>query len=197
MASGVDETGGATDRPAPRRLGELDRRVARRHLIVALLRATAASAAIVVAYALLPFEAESAAGIVVRIGLSAIVVAAFVTWEVKKVASADLPQVQAIEALPIAVTLMVVMFAAAYHSMSLRDPTAFDEALDRTSALYFTMTTLSTIGYGDIVAKTDAGRIVVMVQMVFNVAVIGLSVRLIAGTARRRLGTDGSGPTRP
>ena len=47
------------------------------------------------------------------------------------------------------------------------------------------MTTLTTIGYGDIVAVTDSARVAVMVQMLFNVAVIGMTARLIVGTARR------------
>ena len=47
------------------------------------------------------------------------------------------------------------------------------------------MTTLTTIGYGDIVAVTDTARVAVMVQMLFNVAVIGTTARLIVGTVRR------------
>jgi hypothetical protein len=57
--------------------------------------------------------------------------------------------------------------------------------MNRTGALYFTMTTLATVGFGDIYARTDASRIVVMIQMVFNVAVIGASAKLILGAARR------------
>ena len=49
------------------------------------------------------------------------------------------------------------------------------------------MTTLSTVGYGDISARSDSARVAVMVQMVFNVAVLGVAIRLIAGTARSRL----------
>ena len=90
------------------------------------------------------------------------------------------------EALALTVTLMVVGFASFYIQVSKHDPTAFNEVLNRTGALYFTMTTLATIGYGDIHARTDGARIAVMVQMLFNVVVIGASVKLILHTARRR-----------
>ena len=50
------------------------------------------------------------------------------------------------------------------------------------------MTTLTTVGYGDVVAKNDSARITVMIQMAFNVAFIGLAVKWITFTARRRLG---------
>jgi voltage-gated potassium channel Kch len=70
--------------------------------------------------------------------------------------------------------------------LSARDPGAFNESLDKIAALYFTMTTVATVGYGDIFARTAGARIAVMLQMVFNVVVIGVAVRLIAATARSR-----------
>ena len=93
--------------------------------------------------------------------------------------------IRAIDALAVSVTTMVVAFAVLYLNQSARDPAAFTEHLGRTDALYFTMTTLTTIGYGDIAALTGTARVAVMVQMLFNVAVIGTSARLIVSTARR------------
>jgi hypothetical protein len=49
------------------------------------------------------------------------------------------------------------------------------------------MTTATTIGYGDISPRTEAARVVVMIQMVTNVAVIGAAARLLAHTVRQRL----------
>ena len=72
---------------------------------------------------------------------------------------------------------MTVAFAVFYLNLSARDPDAFSEPLGRTAALYFTMTTLTTVGYGDITARTDAARIAVMVQFLFNVAVIGTTAQ--------------------
>ena len=37
----------------------------------------------------------------------------------------------------------------------------FSEPLTRTGALYFTVTVFSTVGFGDITAKTEAARLVV------------------------------------
>ena len=103
------------------------------------------------------------------------------------VGRADYPALRAIEGLCVAITLMVVLFASVYVTLSDRDIGAFNEPLHRTDALYFTMTTLTTVGFGDITAETDTARITVMVQMLFNVVVIGASVRLIIGIARRRI----------
>ena len=45
---------------------------------------------------------------------------------------------------------------------------------------------LSTVGFGDITAKTDVARIIVTIQMMLDLLVLGVVVRLIAEAARRR-----------
>ena len=45
---------------------------------------------------------------------------------------------------------------------------------------------LSTVGFGDITPKTDVARIIVTVQMVLDFLVLGVVVRLIIDSARRR-----------
>jgi hypothetical protein len=50
------------------------------------------------------------------------------------------------------------------------------------------VTTLSTVGFGDITASSDAARIVVTVQMIFDIVFIGFAVRVLTSVARRRAG---------
>ena len=76
--------------------------------------------------------------------------------------------------------------------MSVSNPAAFGVILNRTGALYFTVTVFSTVGFGDITPKTDPARIVAMVQMLSDLAVLAVVVRLILGAATRGMG--GSGP---
>ena len=51
-------------------------------------------------------------------------------------------------------------------------------------ALYFTMTTLMTIGFGDIAAQGQLARGTVLVQMFFSVIVLSASVRLLQSLTR-------------
>ena len=51
-------------------------------------------------------------------------------------------------------------------------------------ALYFTMTTLMTIGFGDIAAQGQLARGTVLIQMFFSVLVLSASVRLFQSLTR-------------
>ena len=72
-----------------------------------------------------------------------------------------------------------------YLTMSHADLGAFGGPLTRSSALYFTVTVFSTVGFGDITAKTDVARLVVSVQMLADLAVVAVVIRLILGAATR------------
>jgi voltage-gated potassium channel len=97
----------------------------------------------------------------------------------------DHPVARAIEALALIVPLFLLIFARIYLESSGYDPAAFSEPLDRTAALYLTVTIFATVGFGDIVAETDGARLLVTVQMLLNLVLIGVGVKLLGSAARR------------
>lgn len=82
-------------------------------------------------------------------------------------------------ALGVMISALIVLFALAYVSLSQTDPTNFNEPLTKISALYFTMTILSTVGFGDIYAVTEKARIVVMLQMVAGLTLFTVVARIL------------------
>ncbi|MDG6100548.1 two pore domain potassium channel family protein [Dactylosporangium aurantiacum] len=60
----------------------------------------------------------------------------------------------------------------------------------RTDALYFTLTTLATVGYGDVHPVGQAARITVSGQILFNLIYVGAAVAMIGGAVQRRLAPD-------
>ena len=52
-------------------------------------------------------------------------------------------------------------------------------------ALYFTVTVFATVGFGDIVATTQLARLVVTVQMILDLGVLGLGIRVFLGAVQR------------
>jgi voltage-gated potassium channel len=77
----------------------------------------------------------------------------------------------------------VLLFALTYLSVAGYDGEmrGMSTMLD---AVYFTMTTLMTIGFGDIAAQGQLARGVVLTQMFFSVLVLSASVRLLSSLTR-------------
>ena len=50
----------------------------------------------------------------------------------------------------------------------------------RTDALYFTLSTMSTVGFGDVHAEGQIARVLVCVLIIFNVVVVASLVRIYA-----------------
>jgi len=167
-----------------RTLQGLDRRATTKVIAVTTIRCVALVGIVIAAYYLAPLRPEAGLRILGRLLVIAVLIGAVLIVQLRGIVRSEHPGLRAIESLTLTVSLLVVMFASTYMMISRSNPSAFNEVLDRTSSLYFTMTTLATIGYGDIAAQTDGARVVVMFQMVFNVLVLGAGVRLIATTAR-------------
>ena len=84
------------------------------------------------------------------------------------------------------VTIVVVMavFSIGFYNLEAHDPDQFAQLQTRLDALYFTMATAATVGYGDVHAVGQTARAVVLVNMVFNVVFIGTAVALLSARVR-------------
>ncbi|MFR9796792.1 potassium channel family protein [Streptomyces sp. MS06] len=160
----------------------------RRGALVALGRALAMSGGLVAAYYLLPLDRPPGADWTTAVLFGGLlVVAAVFAWEVRTIVRSPHPRLRAVEALLTTLALFLVLFATTYHQLEQSAPEAFNEPLTRTDALYFTMTTFTTVGYGDIVARSETARVVVMLQMAGGLAVFGLAARILAGAVQAGL----------
>ena len=68
---------------------------------------------------------------------------------------------------------VVVLFALTYYIIQTTDPTQFVDLATRTDALYYTVITLGTVGYGDVHAAGQLARVISMIQVAFDLVVIG------------------------
>ena len=84
-----------------------------------------------------------------------------------------------------AISFFILLFATAYFLMGYSDPSDFTEALTRTDALYFTITIFSTVGFGDISAQSETARLVVASQMIFDLIIFGVGIKIILGAVQR------------
>jgi hypothetical protein len=108
-----------------------------------------------------------------------------VAVQVRWVAVSRYPELRAIEALATSVPLFLLLFASAYVVMAAITAGSFSQPMTHTNALYFTVTVFATVGFGDITAKTEAARLVVTGQMIIDLIILGVGVRVIVGAINR------------
>ena len=172
-----------------------DSRARRRMIAGSVLRIFAATVGLLALYALVPVPGSSGAGAFVGLisGLAVFVV--IVGWQIRTIARSEHPVMRAVEVIAVALPVVAVVFAFTYLSISRADSASFSEHLNRVDAMYYTVSTISTVGFGDIAAKSDAARVLVTVQMLFDLALIAGLVRLVilatrTGLQRRIAGGD-------
>jgi hypothetical protein len=163
--------------------------VERRHVILTGLRAVATSLLVLIVYFVVPVRHDVHSPILVRliVGLAFFIVA--LTYEVRAVMRSTRPILRAADALALVIPIFMVVFAWTYLTLGRSDPTAFSQPLTRVSALYFTVTVFSTVGFGDITPVSDPARVAVMCQMLCDLVFLAVVVRLILEAARGNLGT--------
>jgi voltage-gated potassium channel len=90
-----------------------------------------------------------------------------------------------IRALILLLTLTVLFFSWSDKSVAAL-PRQFTGLATKTDALYFNISTLATVGFGDVHPVGQLARAAVTVQIVFNLVFLGAAVSLIAGYFRTR-----------
>jgi voltage-gated potassium channel len=146
----------------------------------------AVSTTLIVIYYVVPIGPLSNPRVLLRLAIGVLIFVSVVAIEVRAILRSDRPVPRAWLSIGIIGPLFLVMFASIYVAMARADPAAFGGELSRTEALYFSITMLSTVGFGDITPKTDPARTVIMIQMVADLVLVGAIVKLISGAASHR-----------
>jgi voltage-gated potassium channel len=162
--------------------------------LLVLLRVTLSVSVLFAAYFLIPTKTSVRASDAPWLILELCVFGVVVGVQLPAIVRSHHPVLRAVEAIAVLIPLYLLIFARVYLSNSLSDPSAFSEPLDRTSGLYFTVTVFATVGFGDIVAQGNAMRLLVTLQMLLNLAVLGLVIRLLTSAARRGVARRGGNP---
>ena len=171
----------------------------RRLIIRAVLRGVVVTTVLVVLYYLLPLDRPWDTDTAVRLLIGLLVFTGLAVWQVRAIVGARYPGLRAAEALGLIVPLYLLVFASTYFVMERASAANFTQPLTRTDALYFSVTVFTTVGFGDISAKSETARVVLIIQMLADLALLGAGAKVLLGAVRRgqqrRTGTgDGDGP---
>lgn len=169
----------------------------RRRLVLGTVRSLATIIVLVALYYLLPLSHLAGVPLPVTLLAGLLALLAATVWQLRRILRSRYPAVRAGEALATTVPLFLLLFASAYFVMARDSPANFNiHSLTRTDALYFTVTTFSTVGFGDIAAASQDARLMVTIQVVLDLLILGLGLRVFIGVTRiaRRTNPDLADP---
>jgi amino acid transporter len=157
--------------------------------------------AIIVLYFVAPVSLDADRSTVARVVVAAIVIvllAVGVVWQLRLHID---DTSRRLDGLIIAIVMVMAVFSFSFFAVEERDPAQFDGLETRLDALYFSTSTAVTVGFGDVHATGQVGRGLVLVNMVFNVVLVGSAVALVSTRLRaaaqargRAQSTDPSAP---
>ena len=144
-----------------------------------------------VVYALIPLQNDRWwLGLVI----GGVVLAAIIPFTVRRAAAIETssqPLFAAAEAVLIVVAMLTFAFSSAYLALNRRGG-AFEGLDTKIDALYFTVATMSTVGFGDVHAVGQAARLAVTIQILVDLSLLAISLRVIVNAARQRRQSDSS-----
>ena len=144
----------------------------------------------VVVYYTLPLDGRFEAHTVGWLSLGVVAFGLLLFVQISRTARSAHPRARAVMAILTSLPVFLLVFAAAYYVAEQTAPHTFNQMLSRTDAIYFATTVFSTVGFGDIVPTSETARVVVMFQMIGDLALIGVLGRVVVaavgvGLARR------------
>ena len=162
-----------------------------RSTVAALRRPTATCVLVVALFYLIPVEPGVTGTQLVLRSIATLLAGLMVTWLIlRQIRQRIVTPEGSLLGLMITLVIGVVFFALADYVTALSGADQFADLRTKTDAMYFTLATLTTVGYGDVHATGQIARVVVSAQLLFNVVVIatGASVltRELGSRARQR-----------
>jgi len=125
-----------------------------------------------------------------------VLMAPFLVRQARRIRRSTRPVVDAARAIVLLVTLPVVGFASTYYAIAQHTRGQIDAIETKVDALYFTVTVLSTTGFGDIAPTGQLARAATTAQMVFDVLILAVGVRLVTWAVRNRTPDSPATPPR-
>lgn len=156
----------------------------RRAILSAAARTSLTTIVLVALYFLLPFHHLDELGPVLGLCGGLLLVVALIIWQTRRILAARHPGLRGAEALAVIAVAFILLFATTYVLTSSVARDSFTAPLTRVDALYFTVTILGTVGFGDIAAVSQGARIIVTVQILADLALIGAGVRVLVAAVR-------------
>ncbi|MEV7429433.1 potassium channel family protein [Nocardioides sp. NPDC092400] len=158
------------------------------------LRLSGVLSAILLLYFTLPVRSDPPIQTAFRAALALVVLVVLAAGLVTQLRLAARDGDRRVDGLAAAIATVLVVFAYGFYALEVHRPDQVNGLSTRLDALYFTASTMLTVGYGDVHAAGQAARLMVLVQMVFDVVFVAAAAALLTSRVRRAA-AEHVGPT--
>ncbi|MBB5872825.1 Ca2+/Na+ antiporter [Allocatelliglobosispora scoriae] len=155
-------------------------------VLVALWRSLGTCALLVAAFFLVPVSTDDD-GAVWRAIVTLLIMALAVWLIYRQIRRQVDDPVAPLAGLMLAIVGGVLIFAFIDYEIAVERPGEFVDLATRLDALYFALTTLATVGYGDVHAEGQLARGVLCAQLLFNIVVVGAAASILVSQLRSRV----------
>jgi len=141
----------------------------------------------IVVYFVLPLDKEF--GVLIATALVITAAASLIPISIRQaqlVLTSGDPLFDAMRCIVSALVFLVTAFSSAYFVLAANYDNQINGLNTKLDGIYFTITILATVGFGDISATGQTARAIVSGQMVVNFAVLAVSLRVIAWALKER-----------
>jgi hypothetical protein len=148
----------------------------------------ALAGALVVCYYVLPLDGRLW---FVGVGLGAAVIVGIVPLGLRQtrlILMSSRPLAASVRAITVLIVVVVLGFASSYYALNSHFPGQLAGIETKTDALYFTVVMLGTVGFGDITPTGQVARALTTTNILFNLALVATTVRVVTWAAQRRVG---------
>ena len=80
--------------------------------------------------------------------------------------------------------MYIFLFATTYYLMDHANAATFGQPFSRIDSMYFSVTAFTTVGFGDFTAKTQTARVIVTFQMMLDLVIVGVVLRLVVNAVK-------------
>ena len=143
----------------------------------------ATAAVLLLAYWLAPIQDPLDGRWALRLAVGLLITGLVLWWQITAVRGSARPVQQAAQGFMVSIGVFLIIFASLYLAMDQALTGAFSRSMDKISALYFAITTLGTVGYGDITPVSPVAQIVVSIQMLVDLILLAVIARVFLRTA--------------
>jgi hypothetical protein len=136
-------------------------------------------------YFVFPIDPDARGGLVLRTVAAGLLLAGLAMGVLVQLRRSVSDSQRRVNGLVGAIVAVLLVFALGFFTLSVHQPAEISGVGTRVDALYFSASTMMTIGYGDVHAVGQTARALVLVQMVFDAIFVAAAAGLLSARVRR------------